>query len=367
MKNHVLPIHGGNIYAAQRMHGGKLEDYLDFSANINQLGISMQMKCAMNEALERVASYPDPEARELLETIAKTYRIRESNILLGNGAVELIFQICRIFRPVRVVIPVPTFQEYALAASKNGIPIFNVPMPILNAFAEMPIAHIANLLKQGDMVFICNPNNPTGGIQNREQLIPLLAAAQEKKAWVIVDESFIDFRSTQNLETCRHLVDEYENLIVLHSLTKFLAIPGLRLGFLAAPDRIVAELSQGNIPWNVNVVAQFAGVAGLRDLEFRKKSVSQIEKEKDRFAGLLAAIPGVTVFFPTVNFILLDISNTGMTVAKLQEKLWPYRIMVRDCSNFDGLSPGHMRLAVRKKEENDQLVSILRNIIGKEG
>lgn len=367
MKNPAVPLHGGNIYAAQRIHGGKLEEYLDFSANINPLGVSAQVKHAMAEALEKVTSYPDPEARELRETIAETYKVSESEILIGNGAAELIFQICRVVRPSRVVIPVPTFQEYELAARAEGIPVYKVPMTISGSFAEMPIAVISNELMKGDMLFFCNPNNPTGSIHKREQLIPLLRAAQEKRAWIAVDESFIDFRSAQQSETCRHLVNEYENLIIIHSLTKYLAIPGLRLGFLVTADRVVEALSHGSIPWNVNVVAQFAGIAGLGDLEFRMQSVSTLEAEKDRFAGLLAEIPGFNVFSPSVNFILLDIRNTGMNVAELQEKLWPHRIMIRNCSNFDGLSPSHMRVAVRKKAENDRLVSRLRDIIGKEG
>ena len=359
-------VHGGNVYAAKRNLGVDVKEFLDFSANINPLGVSPIVKEAMIRSLEYVNSYPDIDAYDLVSSIIDTYGGKRSEIVLGNGAVELIFQICRSLKPVRVIVPVPTFLEYSLAAQSLGIVVHNVPIPLSPA-ATMPVDELARKLRKNDMVFICNPNNPTGSILDREQLLPLLERAKAVGVWIVVDESFIDFRQTHEKETCRPLVGKFENLVVLHSLTKYLAIPGLRLGFLRAVESVTGLFGRNSIPWNVNVVAQAAGATGLRDSGYRQMTVNWLAKERNRFAESLSKIPGFKVFEPSVNFLLVDIQKSGWTADALQEKLWPHHIMVRNCANFIGLTSGYMRLAVRSEVENDRLAGLLHNIVCKEG
>jgi len=365
MSDELIRYHGGNIYAAARDSGLAAADFLDFSANINPLGLSPQVRAALSATLDSVVCYPDPDAVALKTAIADAYQVPGNCIETGNGAVELIYLLCRALSPKRVLLPAPTFGEYAGATRAAGLPVSIIPLSAETNFIP-DIAAISAALQPDDLLFFCNPNNPTGVIMTGEQLEPLIAQATAIGAHVVVDESFIDFRPTERAESCRGLVGRYRGVTVLHSLTKFLAVPGLRLGFLLGQPALVQQLEKMRDPWNVNVMAQAAGVAGLKDLAYRQETVRLVGREKEDMARGLQEIPGIKVLPPSVNFILVDLAKTGWSAERLQQRLWQERILIRNCASFTGLSDRYIRLAVKQQAENQRLIDLLKMIMCKE-
>ena len=353
--------HGGNVYEAIRRNGGVLADYLDFSANINPLGLSPGVRAALSETMDAVACYPDPDATALKQSIAKCYQADSSNIETGNGAVELIYFLCRALAPDRILIPAPTFGEYAAGARAAGVRVETLPLHQENGFRPDP-AEMARKLRKNDLLFFCNPNNPTGVVLNRRELEPLIQAAGSTGAHIVVDESFIDFRPSLAQESCRSLAGKQEGLVVLQSLTKFLAIPGLRLGFLLAPAKLVQEIKNLRDPWNVNVMAQAAGAAGLDDRDYRHQTVAMVQAEKEYLFREFQKLPGFSPLPPSVNFMLADIGGSGWDALRLQEALWPHRILIRNCGSFPGLSRSHIRVAIKSPPENRSFVDKLKTM-----
>jgi threonine-phosphate decarboxylase len=230
------------------------------------------------------------------------------------------------------------------------------PLAAGDGFALDPDAFAARLTGV-DIAFLCNPNNPTGRLIARDGIETVAAAAARQGAWLVVDESFLDFLPDAADHTCRPLLATYSNLIVLQSLTKFYAIPGLRLGFVLADPAVGALLDAGKDPWNVNSLAQAAGVAALADDAYRAASVAAIAAAREEFARGLAALPGLQPFPACANFILARLAAT--TAPALRQALLRDGILIRDCSNYPGLSAAYIRLAVKRPEQNALILAAL--------
>ena len=356
--------HGGNIYQLARQQGNDWRQILDFSANINPLGLPASVQAAALAAIESVIHYPDPHAIDLKHAISETYHVAGDTITVGNGAVELLYLLCYQHRPPRVVIPAPAFSEYAKAAQAAGAEIHHVICSPADNFA-IDVEQLMAATTAGSIVFLGNPNNPTGTLLERETVAGLLTACAKKDSLVVVDESFIDFLPNEQEITCRSLLASYDNLIILHSLTKFFAIPGLRLGFALTSPRLVKRLDAGKDPWNVNSMAQAAGVAALADETYRRDSRQLVALAKLGLYTGLSQLAGFLPFLPSVNFILVDVVGTGKCAADWNQELSRVNIMVRDCGNYPGLSPYYLRVAVKLPEQNDQLLRRLNEINGR--
>lgn len=354
--------HGGNLYAAARQTGVTVNEYMDFSANINPLGLPAGVRQSLLQSLESIIHYPDTEAALLKQAISREYHVPVETITAGNGAVELLYVLCHVLRPKRVLIPVPAFSEYERAARAAQAEIdyyFLQPETGFTVDFERVIAALSSV----DMVFLGNPNNPTGVLIENGQLNRLLAAAQQHRVTVVIDESFLDFLPDDSQFTCRPLLQTYPNVFILHSLTKFYALPGLRLGFALTNPELTRQLHQAKDPWNVNCLAQIAGVAALADRDYREQSRCFLAAEQNLFFQQLTELPGLKVYPPTVNFILIDCSGTGMMAAVLRKELLTHQLLVRDCSNYPGLSPYFIRVAIKQTKQNQRLLQSLRVIL----
>ncbi len=347
--------HGGNVYAAARLTGAAPGDLLDYSANINPLGLSPAVRAAVQAALDSVVHYPDASASLLKAAIGKRYGAPSALITCGNGAAELLYVLCQVRRPRRVLLAAPTFSEYERAARAAGAAIEYFPLAEENGFNLDPEAFAARLAGI-DIAFLCNPNNPTGTLLSRAA-VETIAAAARRSAWVVVDESFLDFLPAAADYTCRPLLGAYSNLIVLQSLTKFYAIPGLRLGFLLADQAVGDSLDRAKDPWNVNTLAQAAGVAALADDAYRQASIAAIDAARGELARGLAALPGVRPFPACANFILARLETA--TAPALRQAMLRDGILIRDCGNYPGLSPSYIRLAVKLPAQNAVLLAAL--------
>ncbi|MBP2654516.1 MAG: L-threonine-O-3-phosphate decarboxylase [Firmicutes bacterium] len=350
--------HGGKLYAAAWREGGTVQELLDFSVNINPFGLPESVRQAVKEALEHIVNYPDATATLLKAALAKRYSLERDMFSVGNGAAELMYVLCHRMRPKRVLIPAPTFSEYERAARSSGAAIKYVSLNAIDGFA-LNTGEIINQLSQVDLVFLCNPNNPTGRIEEREKLAAIIAAAHKSDTYVVIDESFIDFVTDNDLFTCKPLVAKYPKLIILQSMTKTYAIPGLRLGFAIADNAIIQLLDSGKDPWNVNSLAQAAGVAALDDAEYLKRSVEAVTLARQTMIAELRRVPGFTPYPGAANYLLVNIAGSGFNAPRLGQALWKYNIIIRDCSNYPGLSPDYIRLAVKLASQNGMLVATL--------
>jgi threonine-phosphate decarboxylase len=356
--------HGGNIYAASRSScRDRATVWLDYSANINPLGLAASVRQAMIESLELVIHYPDVEAYQLKQALSVRYGIPSPMITVGNGAVELLYVLCHVIKPHTVLVMAPTFSEYERAAHGAGAKVFYHSLSADQGFAVDVAALLCQIKSlQPDIVFLCNPNNPTGTLMKLEEIAAIANAAAELKSLVVVDESFLDFLVLADW-TCQSLLKCFANVIIAHSLTKFYAVPGLRLGFFLASEGLTKALHASKDPWNVNSIAQSAGVAALADTNYAERSRTYIEQEKNIFYHELLLIPGLNPYPPAVNYILIDISESGLTASELSQKMVKKRILIRDCSNYQGLGSAYVRLAVKCHEQNQQVIQALQSII----
>lgn len=356
--------HGGNIYAASR-NRDKTEDtvWLDYSANINPLGLAPSVRQAMLAALELVIHYPDEEAYELKQAISLCYDVPADMITVGNGAVELFYILCHVVKPRTALVTEPTFSEYGRAARASGAKVFYHSLSAEQGFAVQVSTLVSQINSiRPDIVFLCNPNNPTGSLMKTEEIAAIATAAAIVKSLIIVDESFLDFLILANW-TSQPLLKRLSNVIIVHSLTKFYAIPGLRLGFALANERITKLLHDSKDPWNVNSIAQKAGVAALADVEYSEYSRIYMAQENNIFYHELLLIPGIRPYPPAANYILVDISQTKLTASRLSQEMIKRRILIRDCSNYQGLGPAYIRLAVKCRDQNQQVIQALQSII----
>ncbi|MDR3349068.1 MAG: threonine-phosphate decarboxylase CobD [Acidaminococcales bacterium] len=354
--------HGGNIYQAARLTGKTPE--LDFSANINPLGLSDKVRRAIADNIAQVVHYPDPAAFELREAISLHYGVRPDALALGNGAAELIYLLCHVLRPARVFLPVPSFSEYERAALAVGARVEYFYLEAGDCF-KINLEKLACALPPGALAFIGNPDNPAGNLLAQSGLRDFLALARAKGCFIAIDESFIDFLPQPDESTLRHFCAEYDNMAVIHSLTKFFAIPGLRLGFGVFSSALALRLQGAADRWNVNSLAQAAGKAALSDKAYITESRALVARLRENLTAALSAFPAIKVFPSSANFLLLDIRNTGLTAKRLSERLAGRGVLVRDCGNYPGLDGGYVRIAVRGQEENEKLITILGEFIGR--
>lgn len=349
--------HGGNIYEANPAQG----EWLDFSANINPMGLSSSVRRAIEEGIPRLVHYPDPSARALKQAIAEHYGAPFAGIVLGNGGAELFYVLFHTVRPKRVLLPVPSFSEYERAALSAGAEVVYFPLREEDDF-HLDEEALCAQMKAGDCLILGSPNNPTGQRVTRGALEQVLKEARQKDILTIVDESFMDFCADAADFTARALCADYDRLIVVQSLTKFFAIPGLRLGFAVASRTLAERMDAAKDPWNANSLAQAAGVAALADEEYQRRTMAWLGVEREFLFSALSALGGVKAYPPTVNFILLRLASSWGNAAAFCALMREKGILLRDCSNYPGLDDTFVRVAVRKREDNERLLEAFRRI-----
>lgn len=299
------------------------------------------LAAAARMAMGSVQHYPEPYARSLRAVLAYRHGLAEGAILVGNGAAEVIHLLLRQAAGRRVAVPAPGFAEYARAARAVGAEVL--------AYApDGPPPATA------DVVILCNPHNPTGRLLTPAQI---LAMASETDATVIVDEAFIDLTGPGEGGSVIRQTQMLPNLIVIRSLTKFYAMPGLRVGYAAAGPAVVAALDAVRDPWSVSPAALAGALAALSDRAYAAGVRAWIAAERPFLAQALESLPGYSVTPPSANFILVRAPEPAPAI---QERLGPRGILIRDCRSFAGLTEYDMRLAVRSRDENLRLLEALR-------
>lgn len=346
-------IHGGDLYTAEQKNEGRT--ILDFSANINPFGMPDSVKEAAARAVKRCDGYPDPLCRKLRKATAAYHGVQENTLIFGNGAADLLFRLTAAVRPKRALVLAPSFAEYESALKLAGCRIEYFFLKEEQGFQVT--GELLQYLDSGlDMVFLCNPNNPTGQLIEHELLLQILYRCRALKIRLVMDECFIDFLEEPEQATMLPFMKEEPLLFLLRAFTKNYAMPGLRLGYGICSDmELMDELYRAGQPWNVSLIAQEAGIAALQEREFLRRSAAFIRSEKYWLARQLAGL-GYRVFPPAANYIFFKVENAPEF---FQNALLKQGILIRNCDNYRGLEYGYFRTAVRTRKENSQLVAAL--------
>ena len=344
-------MHGGNIYETERKHKKQI---IDFSANINPLGLPPRTKKVIYDNLDKILHYPDHKARNCTKKIARYWEIPEENILVGNGSIEFIYLVVSTFNPKTTFIPVPTFSEYERAA-KNA----KSKIQFLKLTEKEGFRLSLSGLSRPDIFFLCNPNNPTGNLvlENHH------AIKQLANELVVVDEAFMDFLPDQKNYTLIWKAIQSKKIVVLRTLTKFFALPGLRMGYLIAHKEIINKLRQHQPPWSANSLAQLAAETILSDKEYINKTYYLIEEERRFLFAQLSRIEDLRPYPSVANYFLIKIEKAGMNSTSLAKRLIQEGFLIRDCSNFRNLNDKYIRIAIRSHRENSQFLAALRKIL----
>ena len=337
---------------------GQRTELLDFSANISPLGMPAGALDAAVKAICEADRYPDPQCRALRKKLSHVHGIAEEKIVCGNGAADLIWRICRCLQPAKAFVPVPTFTEYEAALDAVGCGITRFPLQADEEFCLNAEAFARSIPEGTGLVFLCNPNNPTGRLLALDDGRRILNACRECGAVLVVDECFLDFTQRPDAHTLAGELECAPNLIILKAFTKTYAMAGLRLGYALCGDAHLAErLSCEGQPWPVSHPAQAAGAAALDDAGYPVRLRSLIEAERDRMHKALAALK-LCVIPGEANFLLLRCADIS-----LGEKLREKGIVLRGCADFPGLGEGWFRTAVRTPAENDRLLAAMREVL----
>ena len=352
------PTHGGNVYKAAQEQRVPVEQIIDFSASINALGPPAAVLRAIRSAVKQIVHYPDPDCRRLRQELSLRCGVDPNMILVGNGSSELIHLLPRALRIKSALIIGPTFEEYARALLEAG----SVVQYVLAKREQRFRPPLQDVLKwfsakqtKLDAVFLCNPNNPTGQVMNRQALRELAEVVERQQGWLIVDEAFIDYCQEQSVVS---LLKEHPHMVVLRSLTKFYAMPGLRIGYALGASKVVDLLKERQPPWSVNSLAQEVSCAVLQDETYAKKSRIFMENERSCFVRGLRSFSGLQVYSSAANFVLIGLP-AWTSAGEVTDRLASERLLVRDCSTLPGLTTQMIRVAIRTAKENQRLLTAL--------
>ena len=346
-------VHGGD-WAGYRAEFGR--DALDFSANVSPLGLPEGVAAAITAALPTADRYPDPLCRALRGALAAQEGVPAEWILCGNGAADLIFRLALALRPRRALLPAPTFAEYAAALDTVGCEVQRFRLDEAENFAVTD-AYIDAVTEKTDLVFLCQPNNPTGQITPPERVARLLQRCAACGAMLAVDECFLDFLPDRDALTAKRLLRDAPDLIILKAFTKLYAMAGVRLGYaLSSNAQLLEKMRGAGQPWAVSSLAQAAGLAALKENEYADRVRALIEAERPKLAAGLRTL-GLRVIEGRANYLLFRAPED------FGEKLRRRGAVVRSCGNYPGLDAGWYRTAVRTAAENAELLRIMGEVL----
>ena len=350
--------HGGDRY--------RNKVRLDFSVNTNPAGVPEKIKNSITDSLDQLEYYPDPESFRLRSAIAEKFAVTADNVLLGNGASELLMASMHALKPAKVLLPVPSFKgyEYAARAAEADIVYWQ-----MNEAFDVTEELCEALDESMDLLFLADPNNPTGRYIEHECLRAVLDKCLALGIRVILDECFMELSDDPAGHTCTNELERWPNLLILRAFTKSYAIPGVRLGYMLGADKKLMSCIKKQLPeWNISILAENAGIAALEDTGIIEEGKKIISKGRRYLAEELSGF-GFDVVRSDTGYILFSCGDGP----DLYEELLIREILIRDCSDYKGLpgtaedgrkkEPRFYRTAVRPMEENEELIKNIREIM----
>jgi len=357
-------FHGGNVWELSDKYKIPVDQLIDFSISTNPLGAPETAIESIRENLNLIKHYPNPDPEWLLEVLAKSTGVEPNNIVLGNGSTELIYLFNEVFleSEYEAIIPVPSFSEYKAAIERFGGNMTFLTCTSSKNF-QLNVEELESTIsKKTRIIFLCNPNSPTGVLYEKADLMRIIKFAAERNVFVFLDEDYIDFVDDGKRYSMAEYVNEYNNLFVLRSLTKFFGLAGVRIGFGIGSPSLVKFLKKAKMPWSVNSLAMFATAAAVKDADFIKRSRILVSNSKREMREMFKSIPWLKVYPSETNFLLIEITRGDLTSTQLREGLAKRGLLIRDCKDFDGLNDRFFRVTVRRPEENKKLIEQIKSI-----
>ncbi len=364
MLKHKDHFHGSDLEKIEEIYGIKKEDIVSFSANVNPLGISENLRRELASDIDVIGSYPDREYTALRSVIASYCGTDRDSILVGNGSTELITLFIKTLSPKKAMIIGPTYSEYERELSLSGGTSLYYPLREEDDYALDEDRLIESLNESVDMLIMCNPNNPTSTAVTRRQMRHILDACKTCNIFVLIDETYIEFCEDYDNISCASLTASYNNLCILRGTSKFFAAPGLRLGYAICGDSdLMKDIAAIKDPWTINSLAEVAGRIMFTDSEYIEATKELISSERKKVTDSLRNIDGIKVYEPSANFVLCRITKPGVDADILFDKAIRANMMIRNCSSFPYLDNTYFRICFMKTEDNDRLLNLIREVV----
>lgn len=352
--------HGGDLRTAEEAFGMAAQSFVDFSSNMNPLGPPDSVKKALLSYAELIGQYPDPAVRGLRRKLAERHQIDEQSIVVGNGAAELIDLIVRALQPKLTTLAIPCFDEYGDAIRKICGAVYEIKLSAENQFElHLELEHLCGAAATGSLFMLGSPNNPTGQLVDPALIRMLLS----KGAYVVVDEAFMDFVPEESQYSLVQEAARNEKLFVIRSMTKFYSIPGIRLGYIVGMPRTLSGLRRLQVPWSVNSLAQLIGESVLDESDYAERTMMWLQEERPWLIKELQAL-GFVVNPSVANYLLIRIPREAeLSASMLQLEMGKLGILIRDASRFAGLDHTYIRVAVKLRKQNEQLVAAFKQCL----
>ncbi len=351
-----MDIHGGNLDVIEKLFNVSKNDIIDFSDNINPLGASNRLKENISNIYDLLNLYPDETYTDLRLSISKYTNCNADNILVGNGATELISALIKAVNPKNSILILPTYSEYEKELKKVNSNIIHFDVTEDNDFKLNVEDLLTKITPNIGLLVFCNPNNPTGYLTPSTQVKKILKHCKQTNTVVLLDETYVEFSKESTGATS--LVESYDNLFIIRGTSKFFAISGLRLGYgLTSSQSLIEKVKTTLIPWNVNIVAEYLGQLVFSDDEFINNSISLCTKEYLKIKDYFNTVDCIHMFESDTNFILFKILSEAFNTNDLFEHMIKHNILIRNLSNAKGLSEKYFRICIQKPEHNDLFIN----------
>lgn len=364
MLEHKEHFHGSDLEKIEAVYHIKKEDIVSFSANVNPLGISFQLRSALSEQLDAITSYPDREYTALRTCIAAYAGTVPEHITVGNGSTELISLFIQIQHPKKALILGPTYSEYEREITLGGGETLYYPLEEARDFLMNVDDFCGKLSADLDLIVLCNPNNPTSTAITEGDMQKILEVCLEKNIFVMTDETYVEFADPKDHISSIRLTESYPNLIILRGTSKFFAAPGLRLGYAVTGNRkLLDEINTRKNPWSINSLAEIAGRLMFQDSDYIEKTRTLMSDERERLYQELSGWDSLKVYRPMGNFMLCRILKPGVDADMVFEHCIKKGLMIRNCCTFPYLDEHYFRFCFMSPKDNDRLIEALREIL----
>lgn len=356
-------FHGSDLEKIAARYNIDQTEIVPFASNVNPLGISPMAKQALIDNIDAIKAYPDPDYTSLKSSISKYCNVSPDKLVLGNGTSELICRALKTIQPANTMIIGPTYSEYAKAAQAAGSAITTYMLKNLDDFELDVESFLTTLSADFDLLIICNPNNPTGKAIPKTDMEQIIEYCAERDIMVMVDETYVEFVKDLDAVSVVSLTKKYTNLIVLRGISKFFASPGLRLGYALTGNTAFLEASHNDkVPWSINALVSVASVM-FEDEHYINLTKSLIQTERNLIYSALSSRKTIKVFSPDANFILIKLLKENQTADQVFDYCIQKGLMIRDCTDYEGLGNRYIRFCFMKPEQNDTLVNTLLEIV----
>lgn len=344
-------IHGGDVITYRGAYDGRI---IDFSSNINPLGPPEGLKNVLDKAYEELTSYPDIHYRELRANVAGYLRCSSDQVIAGSGAIEIISNICMMFR--RTVVFAPCFTEYIKRPEVFGRDVLRLPM---TRHFQIDAYALEQNLMQGDLLILGNPNNPTGNRIPEDILISICDIVDKKESFLLLDEAFFEF-CPDDYDSIR-LLNGRRNVCIIRAATKFFALPGIRLGYAFGDHDFIRRYREVEAPWSINSYANAAARCIFKDRDYVKRTRDYIKNEREYMFHELSTIDTIKAYKSQTNFILIKLLKNDE--CHVFDNFLKRGIMIRKASDFEGLDKSFIRIAVKDHESNMRIIDCFKELV----